>query len=89
MADRMVGPGGTGDSSLRVAFCLLRSKFCISCKTSRNFGKDFERSFAYSDSFMNINSSSGRLLTRIMRNRSSVFTAPDSSGSKMAQNLRR
>ncbi len=57
VADRMVGPGGTGDSSLRVAFCLLRSKFCISCKTSRNFGKVLERSFAYSDSFMSINSS--------------------------------
>ena len=36
-----------------VAFCLLRSKFCMSCKTSRNFGKDLERSFAYSDSSKN------------------------------------
>jgi hypothetical protein len=36
VADRMVGPGGTVDSCFRVAFCLLRSKFCMSC-----FGKIF------------------------------------------------
>ena len=68
-AIRMVGPGGTVDSSLRVFFCLLTSKFCMSCKTSRNFGNDLERSFAYSDSFMNMNSSSlGKLVTKSNKN---------------------
>ncbi len=64
MADRMVGPRGTVDSCFRVAFCLFRSKLCMSCKTSRNFGKKLENSFAYSDSFMNMNSSSGKAVNK-------------------------